>query len=226
MTKQPFIKLNPLVLLFFNLYLPTSMLWFSSMRLHAFFLGYACLILLLMNRLKRLSIFALFYGIMFALQNWMTVSNAFQGLVSSILVIWLNFMPCIMVATVLMFDYTASELLSALEKLHLPKLFVIALTITLRYIPTFRREFALIKESMRIRGIDYQIKRPIKSFEFFIVPQLFRCLLLAEELTAAGMVKGISAPNKRRSYHDSRLLALDWLLLLLLPLGNLGVAYV
>ena len=226
MNKQPFFKPNPLVLLFFNLYLPTSMLILSSMKLHFFFLGYAFLILFLMKDMKRIIGFALYYGAMFALQSWITITNFFQGFISSMLMIGLNFMPCVMVATVLMFDYSASELLSSLEKLHLPRMFIISLTVTLRYIPTFRREFSLIKESMRIRGIDYQLKKPIKSFEFFIVPQLFRCLLLAEELTAAGMVKGISAPIKRTSYHDSRLHLLDWLLMLLLLLGNTGVVYV
>lgn len=226
MEKQPFFKPNPLVLLFFNLYLPTSMLIHSSMKLHFFFLCYAFFILILMRKTKRTLIFALYYGVMFALQSWITVTNLFQGFVSSMLIIGLNFVPCLIVSSVLMFDYTASELLSALQKLRLPKMFIISLTITLRYIPTFRREFALIKESMRIREIDYQVRKPIKSFELFIVPQLFRCLLLAEELTAAGMVKGISAPIRRTSYHDSRLHIQDWLLILTLLLGNLGVLYV
>ena len=76
-------------------------------------------------------------------------------------------------------------------------MFIIALSITLRYIPTFFRELRYINESMRLRGIRFEVKNIIKSFGYFVVPQLFRCLILADELTSAGLCKGIDCTERK-----------------------------
>jgi energy-coupling factor transport system permease protein len=99
---------------------------------------------------------------------------------------------------------------------------VIAVTITLKYIPTFKREFSYILESMRLRGINFTIKHPIKSFQYFIVPQLFRCAALAEEVTAAGYVKGIDVPVKRTSYFEEKVRVPDVAVLALFLVGLAG----
>ena len=41
------------------------------------------------------------------------------------------------------------------------------------------------------------------------MPQLFRCAALAEEVTAAGLVKGIDAPGRRTSYYEERFSFMD-----------------
>ena len=124
-----------------------------------------------------------------------------------------------MMATILFKDYTTAELLSALELLPLPRSLVVAVIITLRYVPTFKREFGYIKESMRLRGIAFSWKRPVESFRYFMVPQLFRCAALAEEVTSAGLVKGIDANIKRTSYYEQQFRKSDGVLMILLISG-------
>ncbi len=68
-------------------------------------------------------------------------------------------------------------------------------TIIVKYIPTFSREFKYILESMRLSEISFTCRCPLKSFKYFIVPQLFHYATLSEEFTAAGLVKGIDAPE-------------------------------
>ena len=121
-------------------------------------------------------------------------------------------------------DYTTAEILSALESLRLPKSIIIASTITLRYIPTFRTEFSYIKESMRLRGFSFSFLHPIRSFRFFVVPQLFRCMALSEEVTAAGMVKGIDNPNRRSSYYEQKLKFCDLACIILIFAAVIGAA--
>ena len=71
------------------------------------------------------------------------------------LMMFMQFIPCLIMASILIWDYNSTEILSALDPVHLPKSFVVAVTVALRYIPTFKREFDYIKESMRLRGIPY-----------------------------------------------------------------------
>ena len=131
--------------------------------------------------------------------------------------------PCFMMASVLISRYSSAQLLSALEDMHLPRVMVVATTITLKYIPTFAREFKYIKESMRLRGISFTLKKPVTSFRYFVAPQLFRCAALAEEVTAAGMVKGIDAPMRRSSYYEQRFRLSDTLILGTFMIGVAGV---
>ncbi len=122
----------------------------------------------------------------------------------------LMFVPCLVLASVLITEYNSSEILAALQKLKLHKIFVVGITVTLRYIPTFAREFKVIRSSMETRGVGLSFLHPIRTFEYLIVPQLFRCLSLSGELTAAGLTKGISAPGRRTNYFEQIMGPMDY----------------
>ena len=51
---------------------------------------------------------------------------------------------------------------------------------------------------------------------------LFRCAALSEEVTAAGLVKGIDAPIKRTSYFEQKFRFVDGLILALFIAGLIG----
>ena len=75
---------------------------------------------------------------------------------------------------------------------------------------------------MRLRGIRFEIKNIIKSFGYFVVPQLFRCLILADELTSAGLCKGIDCTARRTSYYNIRFGMKDALVTIAICLGLVG----
>ncbi|MBP1998019.1 energy-coupling factor transporter transmembrane protein EcfT [Peptostreptococcus canis] len=122
-------------------------------------------------------------------------------------------------ASLLISEYNSSEMLSALQMVRLPKIFIIGLTVTLRYIPTFKKEFKIIKEAMRIRGVKFSVLHPLRSFEYLLVPQLYRCLTLSSELTSAGLTKGMDAPYKRTSFYKRKFLITDYIAIITLILG-------
>lgn len=208
------IKINPLVVMFLNMMIPIVYMIKVSEFNHYMFLGFAAFILILHGRYMRLFKFSIAYSLFHMVYLLPANSMLFAFLISWIIVM-INFLPCLMLASVLVYDYHPTQILSALNLLNLPKSFVIAVTISLRYIPTFKSEFKFMKESLRLRGISYSWKTPIKSFEYLVVPQLFRCLILAEEITASGMVKGFDAPIRRTSYHDVKFRFFDLLLCVL-----------
>lgn len=137
---------------------------------------------------------------------------------------WVLFIPSVLIAILIVTEYNSSEILSALQRLHLPKILVIGLTITIRYIPTFKWEFTVIRQAMDIRGVKFSIVHPIRTFEYLIVPQLFRCVNLSAELTAAGLTKGIGSSNNRTSYFYNRLEISDYLVLAVLLTGVILIA--
>ena len=212
------IKINPSLVLFFNILIPTLFMFMAAYPLNYVLMAFASLVLLLSGKIKRALIFIVIYSLFLGISTFFM--NVFQvGGIVIFLSIMMQFLPCLMMATILFKDYTTAELLSTLEKLPLPRNLVVAVIITLRYVPTFKREFGYIKESMRLRGIAFTWKKPIESFRYFIVPQLFRCTALAEEVTSAGLVKGIDANIKRTSYYEQTFRKSDTFLAILLIIG-------
>ena len=209
------IAINPFLILLFNILIPTLFMFMAAYPLNYVLMVFAALVLLLEGKIKRTFIFiALYFAI--SAGNIFFTDVIRIGYIFIFLSIMMQFLPCLMMATVLFKDYTTAELLSTLERLPLPRSLIVAVIITLRYVPTFKREFVYIKESMRLRGIAFTWKKPIESFKYFIVPQLFRCAALAEEVTSAGLVKGIDANIKRTSYYGQKFRISDALLTVLL----------
>ena len=212
------IKVNPLLVLFFNIFIPTLFMFMAAYPLNYVLMVFAALVLILSGKIKRTLVFIVIYGLFFGSSIFFIDVFQVEGAVIS-LSIMMQFLPCLMMATILFKDYTTAELLSALEKLPLPRNLVVAVIITLRYVPTFKLEFGYIKESMRLRGIAFTWRKPVESFRYFIVPQLFRCIALAEEVTSAGLVKGIDANIKRTSYYEQKFRTSDAFLTVLLIIG-------
>lgn len=218
---MPKLNLNPIVLIVINILAPTMYIFIQGAVLQYFLFALAAFLLLAMGRYKRTLVFLLIYGVMQAI---VILGYTYKGLqvVSLFFAVLIQSVPCFALVTVLISKYTSAQLLSALESMRIPRVLVVAVTITLKYIPTFRREFSYIKESMRLRGIAFTWKHPLRSFQYFIVPQLFRCAALAEEVTAAGLVKGIDAPGRRTSYYEQKLRFTDVLCLVIFIAGLTG----
>lgn len=217
-------KVHPILIFAFNFMVPITLMFPTTDNLHYFFLVFSLAVLIISRKYKRCLKMGIVYLVLFAVYHLtINADNQLAQLAAVSSLTFMQFIPCFIMATVLICDYTSAEIISSLELLHLPKTFIVAIAITIRYIPTFRKEFKYIKESMRLRGISYTWKNPIRSFEYFLVPQLFRCANLSDEITAAGLSKGITNPIARTSYYEIRMRAYDNFLLTFLILGTIGV---
>lgn len=215
------LKINPIVLIIINIIAPSMYIFLSGKYLQIFLLAFAASLLTLMGRYKRVLALFLVYFLMIGIYTVSFRSDEFKY-IGLFFIVLAQSVPCVSLAALLISKYNSAQLLSALETMRVPRILVVAVTITLKYIPTFRREFGYILESMRLRGISFSWKRPIKSFQYFIVPQLFRCAALAEEVTAAGLVKGIDAPMRRSSFYEEKMTVADYLVLLVFAIGIVG----
>ncbi len=215
------LRINPVVLIIINIIAPSMYIVLNGRYLQYFLLAFASFVLILMKRYKRVIGMIAVYGAMIGIHE-ITIMDDRTKFIGLFFIVIAQSVPCLVLASVLVTKYNSAELLSALETMRLPRMLVVAVTITLKYIPTFAREFKLIKESMRLRGIAFTWKKPISSFQYFVVPQLFRCAALAEEVTAAGMVKGIDAPVKRSSYFEEKVRWSDAMIMAVFMIGLAG----
>jgi len=215
------LKINPVVLILINIIAPSMYILINGKYLMTYLLIFSLSLMLLMGRVKRMIVLlATFLG-MIGVYHITLTSDTFKW-IGLFFIVMAQSVPCIALAAILVSKYTSAQLLSALEKLRIPRVLVVAVTITIKYIPTFRREFGYIKESMRLRGIKFTLKKPIQSFQYFIVPQLFRCASLAEEVTSAGLVKGIDAPCMRSSFFEEKIRWYDVAIMIVFMAGIAG----
>ena len=164
-------KINPLTLIIINAVLPVVTMFFPTDKsiIVGLCLGYIALFIARRYMAMLKTFIWIAAGVMFILLNSFYIKSSVLGMMINMTV---YFTPCILIAVLIVTDYNSSEILSALQRLHLPKIFIIGLTITIRYIPTFRREFRIIKQAMHIRGVEFSVKHPLRTFEYLLVPQL------------------------------------------------------
>ena len=155
-------KINPLTLIIINAVLPVVTMFFPTDKsiIIGLCLGYTALLIARRYKTALKTLIWVAVGIMFILLNSFYIKSSVLGMMINMTV---YFTPCILIAVLIVTDYNSSEILSALQRLHLPKIFIIGLTITIRYIPTFRREFRIIKQAMHIRGVEFSMKHPTKN---------------------------------------------------------------
>ena len=215
------LEINPIVLIIINIIAPSMYIFMSGKYLQIYLLTFVSVLMLIMGHVKSM---IKFWGVYLGMLGvyWLTIDHESVMFFGLIIIMLVQAVPCMALALILVRNYNSAQLLSALETMHVPRMLVVAVTITLTYIPTFKREFSYILESMRLRGIAFSLKHPVKSFQYFIVPQLFRCAALSEEVTAAGLVKGIDVPMKRTSYYEQRIRISDIAVLVVFVCGLAG----
>ena len=127
--------------------------------------------------------------------------------------------PCFMLGSLLIRTTKVSTFLAAISRLHLPKGFTIALSITLRYFPTMTEEWGFIKDAMSLRGISASpaglLFHPVRTMEYVYVPMLVSASKISDEITQAAITRGIDHLERRSCLENIRFRMRDALLLIL-----------
>jgi energy-coupling factor transport system ATP-binding protein len=113
-------------------------------------------------------------------------------------------LPIFMSVTLLINTTEVSELLGAMEAIHMPRQITIPFAVTLRFIPSLQKELGYIREAMKVRGIRLGIGHPIQSMEYILVPLLMRALKISEELSASAMTRGIDSPDPKTHFIEMK----------------------
>lgn len=104
------------------------------------------------------------------------------------------------------------QMKAALRVVHLPRVFVDALAVAFRVIPTVGAEAVAIREAMEMRGVDLGIRgvlrHPLVIAERFLVPLLSSIARVADDLAASSVIRGLGGPTPPTSL--TRLRATAW----------------
>ena len=104
------------------------------------------------------------------------------------------------------------QMKAALRAVRLPRVFVDALVVAFRVLPTVGAEAVAIREAMEMRGVDLGmrgvVRHPLVIAERFLVPLLSSIARVADDLAASSVVRGLGGPTRPTSL--TRLRASVW----------------
>ena len=145
------------------------------------------------------------------------LSSESEGLLSSLLIgycgIVVQFMPALITAWYVIRTTKIGEFMSCMQKMHVPDGLSVSLAVVMRFFPTIKEEYSSINDAMRMRGVMFGGGNVLKMFEFRMIPLLFSCVNIGEELSAAAITRGLGGETKRSSIVELRLGVFDYLLM-------------
>ncbi|MGX7079854.1 energy-coupling factor transporter transmembrane component T [Gemella parahaemolysans] len=211
------IKLNPLTLVILNILFPVVIFLGKGIIYETICLLIAIVVLSIYKRYLQILKFIIWYISFSILAYLISISNIIwiADLFGTLVYIFLRMTPVMMIAYILVKDIKSNELLSAFEQIYLPKKIMLSITVALRFFPTYKLEIRMIRESLKMRNINLKITEPLKFLEYWLVPVLMRMNLIAEEMTATAMTKGVESPMRRTSFYNVRMRIIDYIFLII-----------
>ena len=166
-----------------NLIFGTLILVWNNFKLDMIYFCICSLILIYSGKTKRFIKFLIFYLICLYIVFYIKLpDDSFFSFIGFISYSNVKMCPTYMIASFIVLDIRTSELIYVLGKLGFGKKIRFACTITLKFIPIYFAEKRIIKSALKLRGIDVSFTKPIKRFEYYIVPTLFRASNIANEM--------------------------------------------
>lgn len=160
--------------------------------------------------------FAALYTVALVLTFWF-LSEESTGVIKSLLTgysgIVVQFLPALITAWYVVRTTKIGEFMSAMQKMRVPDGIAISLAVVMRFFPTIKEEYASISDAMRMRGVALGGRNAAKMIEYRMIPLLFSCVNIGDELSAAAITRGLGGKGRRTSVEVLRLRAFDWLLI-------------
>lgn len=192
----------------------TALLWVIRITLTMI----PILLLLVEKRYGSAIRFLVLYGVALVLTFFFLGENV-QGILSALLVgycgIVVQFMPAFITAWYCVRTTKIDEFMSAMQKMHIPDGIAISLAVVMRFFPTIKEEYGAIRDAMKMRGIMFGGGNALKMVEFRMIPLLFSCVNIGDELSAAAITRGLGGKVRRTSIVELKLHVQDVLLIIL-----------
>ena len=211
------LRLDPRTKLF--LLLEANLLLFCHVntQTEALLTGCFLLLLFLSGRTRSGIRFALIYGALLALSLIEPPAGgrgAWLSIIPMLAVGIRMLLPCLITGALAFTTTSPGEFTAALRRMHVPEAIVIPCIVVIRFFPTLREDYRHIRNAMALRGIPSgdgsMLRHPAQSLEYIIVPLLMNATVVAQDLAAAAMTKGLGAPGRHTSMTELRVGLLDW----------------
>jgi energy-coupling factor transport system permease protein len=166
--------------------------------------------------------YALLTVVLFAINLWATRSLLASTLVVERLILFVELFSIISLTT------SPEDLGTALLKMGLPYTFVLAFTMSLRFLPTVATELKSIEDSQKSRGLELDkggfIDR-LKKYVPILIPLLVSTIIRAEQVAEAMESKCFGATAKPTRIRELRFGFADWVVFILSLMFVTGLCY-
>lgn len=136
------------------------------------------------------------------------LGNVLIGSIYTMLLIVLKFAPLFILGRVLS-SYSSSHLIAAFRKIGIDGGIGIGITVFFRFIPEISIRMKEINNGMKIRGFKASIFKPIRTFELYFVPLMYKCIDISDTLTCSIISKGIEYDGEKTSFHEVKITFID-----------------
>lgn len=133
------------------------------------------------------------------------------GSIGMMLGIIFQYAPVFILARILSL-YSSSYLISALRKNGVKGSIAVAIALFFRFVPEIKIRLAEIKDGLKIRGFQLNLLQPVKAFELYFVPLLYKCLEISDTLTCSIMMKGMDYQGEKTSIYHLAYSTTDYIL--------------
>jgi energy-coupling factor transport system permease protein len=106
-------------------------------------------------------------------------------------------LPAVLMGWYVITTMRVGELMGALGRWRLPRFLIIPLAVVLRMVPVLAAEATAIGQAARTRGLRVGLARPAALVDYRIVPLALRAIDISDELTQAGLTRGLEAHGAR-----------------------------
>ncbi len=148
-----------------------------------------------------------------------TGSTVIVTIISFLVTIFLYFFPMLVSLLIITQTTRVNQFLSAFQAMHIPTKIVIPIAVMFRFIPTVGEEWNGVRKAMAFRGMSLEpsaiIRHPVRTVEYILIPLLFSCISIMEELAAAALARGMDSSQQRTAYEPVRLKAYDYITIIL-----------
>ena len=151
--------------------------------------------------------------------TFVCISEKSTGFIMAFLVgycsIIVQFLPAMITAWYVIRTTGIDEFICAMQKMHMPDGITIALAVVIRFFPTIKEEYTSIRDAMKMRGIMLGTGNVVKMVEYRMIPLMFSCVNIGDELSAAAITRGLGGKVKRTSVEELKIKAKDYLFMLI-----------
>lgn len=149
------------------------------------------------------------YGAAMYVTNTVVVLNSTPGVIVVMLTgIISRLLPGLIMGSYLFKSTAVSDFIASMEKMHVPNVVTLPLSIMFRFIPAIQEEYASIKKAMIMREIT-SVRNPIIMLEYRLVPLLMSVLNIGNDLSVAAVSRGLGRGVKRTCMSECRLKLID-----------------
>ncbi len=123
------------------------------------------------------------------------ISGALVGMLSIII----RFYPIFIIGAILVRSST-SAMMSTFRLLRIPSFIAISIIVGLRFLGEIRLRIKQIKIGMKTRDLSFSIIHPIRTFEIYLIPLIYKSLSVSETISSSIISRGIDYDCAKTSY--------------------------